>query len=133
MDSRNRSLPYKSVKANKANLGAPTEYDLPLVEGTTPYYKPRYWRDGSNNVGISGTIMFNEHPISEQRIAILPMGYRPITPRQFGLSMAVSPHTTIYGWVETSGNIHLATVDFSEDVKRKTAFAFIFPPFYAAL
>ena len=113
-------------------MGAPTEYNLPLVEGITAHYKPRYWRDGCNNVGIAGLILFDEHPTFEQKIAMLPVGYRPITSRQFALVMAVPPHTSIYGWIDVNGTIRLASVSYSEDVKRNTAFAFIVPPFYAA-
>lgn len=121
-----------SQMENKANLGIPTEYDLPLMDGITSHYKPRYWRDGCNNVGIAGLILFDEHPIFEQKIAMLPVGYRPITSRQFALAMAVPPHTSIYGWIEVNGTIRLASVNYSEDVKRNSSFAFIVPPFYAA-
>ena len=121
-----------TAKENKANLGIPTEYDLPLMDGITSHYKPRYWRDGCNNVGIAGLILFDEHPIFEQKIAMLPVGYRPITSRQFALAMAVPPHTSIYGWIEVNGTIRLASVNYSEDVKRNSSFAFIVPPFYAA-
>ena len=118
-------------QANKANLGAPAEYDLPLAARITPATVPKYWRDG-NNVGIRGTFKFDEPPIPSQVIATLPEGYRPKNASNFLLSMASAPHTSIYGWIFTDGVINLTPADLSEDVKNSRVFAFIVPPFCVA-
>ena len=120
-----------SQMENKANLGAPAEYDLSLAEGITPATVPKYWRDG-NNVGIRGTFKFDEPPIPSQVIATLPEGYRPKNASNFLLSMAPAPHTSIYGWIFTDGVINLTPADLSEDVKNSRVFAFIVPPFCVA-
>lgn len=120
-------------QANKANLGIPTEYDLPLAEGVISLSTPKYWRDGSNNVGISGTVSFSEKPTSAQTIAVLPVGYRPTSSKNLVIKMSDAPHTSFYGWIYANGTIGITGAALSETINGKSAFALIVPPFYAAL
>ena len=132
MDSRDRPLSYQSVaKANKANVEPPMEYDLPLAEGIISQSAPKYWKDGSNNVGISGVIRFNEKPVSSQVIAVLPVGYRPITSKNLVVQMSASPHVSVYGWIHTDGKVRLAKVSLSDDFIGDCGYALIASPFYA--
>ena len=89
MDSRNRSLPYKSVKANKANIPPPQAYDLPLAEefkympmGET-WYPNIYSKNEFGQVTMRFSVMreggidFKENAGEAITFAYLPEGYRP--------------------------------------------------------
>lgn len=133
MDSRDCPLSYQSVaKENKANLGAPIEYDLPLTNAVSPLLTPKYWRDGGNSVGICGTVTFNKKLTNSLAIATLPVGYRPATSKNLIVKMAVVPHLSTYGWIEPDGRIMLAHVEISNDFIIESPFALIVSPFYAA-
>ena len=133
LDSGDHPLSHKSVaKENKANLGAPIEYDLPLTNAVSPLLTPKYWRDGGNSVGICGTVTFNKKLTNSLAIATLPVGYRPATSKNLIVKMAVVPHLSTYGWIEPDGRIMLAHVEISNDFIIESPFALIVSPFYAA-
>ncbi len=117
---------------NKENKNTPVEYDLLLADGITGVNIPKYWRSEDNTVGISGTISFNGIPTESKEIAILPEGFRPMTPKNFLLAMAVSPHVALSGWIFIDGKMELSPSTLSEDVKKACSFAFIVPPFCVA-
>lgn len=107
---------------------APTVYALPLAEGVSGSL--RYWRDGTNQVGLSGTFSFATPPGNSQPIGTLPEGYRPSEAKTICVQSATGSAT--YGWVGTDGSVYLSESDHSGQFSAGESLAVISVPFYAA-
>ena len=107
----------------------PKVYPLPMAEGTTSTGLI-YWKDGMNNVSISGTFSFNSAPGPSQMIGTLPEGYRPNESKNICVQSANGSAT--YGWVGTDGSVYLSGSDHSGQVSAGESLAVISVPFYAA-
>lgn len=118
-----------SVWRSFATATQPQEYDLPVSAGITAKTALKYWKDGSGNVGISGTFIFTSDPTSGQVIAVLPAGFRPEVGQNIAL---ISENGTIgYGWVLANGNIQLVSSSVLT-LKNGDTVAIVAPPYFAA-
>lgn len=107
----------------------PKVYPLPMAEGVTSTGLT-YWKDGMNNVALSGTFSFHSAPGPSQMIGTLPEGYRPTEAKNICVQSATGSAT--YGWVGTDGSVYLSGSDHSGQFSSGESLAVISVPFYAA-
>ena len=107
----------------------PKVYALPMAEGVTSTGLS-YWKDGMNNVALSGAFSFHSAPGPSQMIGTLPEGYRPTEAKNICVQSATGSAT--YGWIGTDGSVYLSGSDHSSQFSAGESLAVISVPFYAA-
>lgn len=84
----------------------------------TALQTPKYWLAGTGFGGIYGTIKFSAPPTAGQIIAVLPVGFRPMS--QMPICLQGGGNASTYGWIFPSGNVQLSAVnppdEFASDV-----------------
>ena len=102
----------------------PTWFEAVLLNSWVAVNPPRYCKNGTGSVFLSGAIKKSDTPESSEAILQLPVGYRPKYNVPVLIMQAASQTWGTYGWIMTDGSFIFNTAEIPAEFVAGASLAF---------